>query len=162
MDAVSDEDEIDQSFVAPPTPKPDKGWPRPTPTAYPMKPSDVLLDDGRLYSGGLGRVKLVQHEHRVVVKWQDGEWVVVRPRLHQPTGGPGGAARASWDCPHCGSHELIPIVYGMPGPELAEAAERNELVLGGCVVSSDDPTHRCRNCGRDLRVDVKQERQHPG
>ena len=35
-------------------------------------------------------------------------------------------------CPRCGSVEAIRIVYGYPGPEMAEAEERGEIRLGGC------------------------------
>lgn len=50
-------------------------------------------------------------------------------------------------CPQC-EGDLIPIVYGYPGPELMEAAGRGELELGGCIVGDNDPQHRCKNCGR--------------
>ncbi|WP_156251507.1 hypothetical protein [Pseudactinotalea terrae] len=55
-------------------------------------------------------------------------------------------------CPECGSGDVVEIVYGMPGPELFEAAERGEVVLGGCVMFVDpdgqsaDPDRSCRDC----------------
>lgn len=49
-------------------------------------------------------------------------------------------------CPHCGSEQVIPIVYGMPGAELGAAWERGEVELGGCVVSGNDPERHCREC----------------
>lgn len=51
-------------------------------------------------------------------------------------------------CPTCGSTDRARIVYGLPGPELMEAAERGEVVLGGCCVSDDDPRYACRACGQ--------------
>jgi hypothetical protein len=39
----------------------------------------------------------------------------------------------------------------MPGAEMWEAAERGEIVIGGCVIRGDDPTHGCPNCYRDLQ-----------
>ena len=45
-------------------------------------------------------------------------------------------------CPTCGTVG-VPIVYGMPGPELVDAAERGEVFIGGCVITGDDPTHVC-------------------
>jgi hypothetical protein len=52
-------------------------------------------------------------------------------------------------CPECGSNEnVIPIIYGYPGPELREAAERGEVFLGGCVMTGDDPLWYCKACGR--------------
>lgn len=43
------------------------------------------------------------------------------------------------------------IVYGMPGPELFEAAERGEVLIGGCVITGDDPTHGC-TAGHEWKV----------
>lgn len=73
--------QIDQSFVPPPPPEDGQAWPRPSRTAYPMKPTDSIGDDGLLYSGALGAVKAVQHERRVIVEWTGDEWRRVRPRL---------------------------------------------------------------------------------
>ena len=53
-------------------------------------------------------------------------------------------------CPTCGERGT-PIVYGYPSLELFEAASRREVVLGGCVVTGDDPTHECPN-GHRWRV----------
>src|SRR5688572_11192666 len=50
-------------------------------------------------------------------------------------------------CPHCGKNDAAEILYGLPGPEAMEMAGRGEVVLGGCVVTDDDPTHECRSCG---------------
>ena len=46
----------------------------------------------------------------------------------------------------CGSENTIEIVYGYPGPELMESAERGAVELGGCCVFPDEPDHRCREC----------------
>ncbi|UCE28456.1 MAG: hypothetical protein JSW52_10515 [Candidatus Coatesbacteria bacterium] len=52
-------------------------------------------------------------------------------------------------CAECGSSEnVIPIIYGYPGPELREAAERGEVFLGGCVMTGDDPLWYCKSCER--------------
>ena len=50
-------------------------------------------------------------------------------------------------CPSCGSSKVVPIVYGMPGSELAEACERGEVELGGCVIGDCDPEWHCKRCG---------------
>jgi len=50
-------------------------------------------------------------------------------------------------CPECGSADVVPIAYGKPGTELASAAERGEVVLGGCMVSEDSPNWHCNACG---------------
>ena len=51
------------------------------------------------------------------------------------------------ECPQCGSLDGTPIAWGYPGAGTFEAADRGEVVLGGCVVSADDPTHSCTSCG---------------
>ena len=45
-------------------------------------------------------------------------------------------------CPACG-RPGIPIVYGLPGPETFVAAERGEVVIGGCCIAIENPTHEC-------------------
>ena len=72
---------VDQAYTPPPPPAPGKEWPAPNRTSYPLKPSDRLMPDGRIYSGGLNRVKDNQHEHRVVLRWEGNTWQVARPRL---------------------------------------------------------------------------------
>ena len=54
------------------------------------------------------------------------------------------------DCRYCGG-QIIPIVYGYPGPESFEAAERAEVEFGGYVLPEDPPTRRCRDCGAAFR-----------
>jgi len=50
-------------------------------------------------------------------------------------------------CTRCGSTDVIPIVYGMPDFDLAEAEQRGEVILGGCIVIlGEDPQGRCRRC----------------
>ena len=45
-------------------------------------------------------------------------------------------------------HEWIPIVYGLPGGDLWEAADRGEVSLGGCLISPGNPTEECVLCGK--------------
>jgi hypothetical protein len=49
-------------------------------------------------------------------------------------------------CPSCGHAEVIPIAYGLPGPEMQAAVERGEIALGGCIVSPENPNWRCTEC----------------
>lgn len=49
-------------------------------------------------------------------------------------------------CPECGSANVIPIIYGKPGQELVERAERGEVKLGGCVISRESPFNYCKDC----------------
>jgi hypothetical protein len=50
-------------------------------------------------------------------------------------------------CPRCGALAVVPIVYGMPLPELFEMAERGEVLLGGCTIWPDQPERGCVECG---------------
>lgn len=50
-------------------------------------------------------------------------------------------------CPHCGA-KVLRIQYGYPGPEMMEAAERGEILLGGCCISPDSPDYACPICGQ--------------
>lgn len=57
-------------------------------------------------------------------------------------------------CPICRGR-LVPIVWGMPGPELIAAYERGEVVLGGCVIVFEPPIEvkACAQCGWTLTVE---------
>jgi O-acetyl-ADP-ribose deacetylase (regulator of RNase III) len=46
-------------------------------------------------------------------------------------------------CPIC-FHSLKRIIYGMPGPELLE--NQDNIYIGGCIVTGDDPDLGCKNC----------------
>jgi hypothetical protein len=56
-------------------------------------------------------------------------------------------------CPKCGNDTGIPIVYGLPGPDLMDRAERGEVVLGGCLDMDDNPEWRCMavGCGTEWK-----------
>ena len=63
---------------------------------------------------------------------------------------PNGASEKNQPgCPHCGDPKPLRIAYGYPTQRMFEALERGELALGGCVISSDSPTWRCRACRRE-------------
>lgn len=51
-------------------------------------------------------------------------------------------------CRRCDG-EVVPIAYGFPGAGMWEAAERGEIVLGGCMTSRGQATSRCRRCGME-------------
>lgn len=53
------------------------------------------------------------------------------------------AATTSW-CPDCGG-VMAPIAYGLPGPEMFDAARRGEIVLGGCCPDFT-AQFRCTTC----------------
>ena len=45
-------------------------------------------------------------------------------------------------CPKC-KGKLLDIVYGMPGPEMFEKANKHEVYLGGCCITEHDPKYFC-------------------
>ena len=52
------------------------------------------------------------------------------------------AEREAARCPDC-RERMVPIAYGFPGPEMFEAAERGEIILGGCTIDAANSTHSC-------------------
>lgn len=56
-------------------------------------------------------------------------------------------------CPECGSADVVPIVYGLPSPELIEEAKRGEVSLGGCCLTGNDPQWFCKACEHEWRRD---------
>ena len=54
-------------------------------------------------------------------------------------------------CPKCGG-KIVEILYGEPTEELFNAAERGEVILGGCCIAFDeqgnqiDPQYGCVDC----------------
>lgn len=49
-------------------------------------------------------------------------------------------------CPRCGATG-VRIAYGMPNLTTIEAAERGEVVIGGCNIQPDAPEWECPSCG---------------
>ncbi|MFT5203460.1 MAG: hypothetical protein ACI9C1_002860 [Candidatus Aldehydirespiratoraceae bacterium] len=49
-------------------------------------------------------------------------------------------------CPTCQRATIVPIAYGYPGPEMWAAVDRGEIVLGGCVVTPENPSWECTAC----------------
>jgi hypothetical protein len=56
-------------------------------------------------------------------------------------------------CPICGG-QTVPIIYGLPDPNQVsiEDVEAGRIVLGGCMVSGDEPEFLCRDCGYEWRI----------
>jgi len=49
-------------------------------------------------------------------------------------------------CPNCGSQNVVPMIYGLPGPELIQEQEEGKVELGGCLISEDNPRRCCKDC----------------
>ena len=50
-------------------------------------------------------------------------------------------------CPDCGSTEVVPIAYGIATDESLEEERQGKIVLGGCLMSPDNPAWCCKACG---------------
>lgn len=50
-------------------------------------------------------------------------------------------------CESCGDVNAVPIARGYPSQDGMDATHRREIVLGGCIVSEDDPSFACLSCG---------------
>jgi len=48
-------------------------------------------------------------------------------------------------CSHCGG-AVVRIAYGYPNANLMDAAERGEVILGGCIVDDGNPRWQCTQC----------------
>ena len=53
-------------------------------------------------------------------------------------------------CPACGG-ELIPIIWGYPDSSLFEKADRDEVYLGGCVITDNTNVH-CKSCQKNFSI----------
>ncbi len=54
--------------------------------------------------------------------------------------------RALPPCPCCLRGVVVPVVFGLPDQTLLEAAERDEVILGGCLPSLVDRVIGCVDC----------------
>jgi hypothetical protein len=54
-------------------------------------------------------------------------------------------------CPQCGSQRCVPIAYGLPGIDLQEQGQRDEVVLGGCLIWDGQAEWACLACGCEWR-----------
>jgi hypothetical protein len=58
-------------------------------------------------------------------------------------------------CPQCHSPaQVIPILYGLPASAAFDAAERDEIILGGCVIDRFSPMWHCKACHEDFGLRV--------
>ena len=52
------------------------------------------------------------------------------------------------DCPKCGGDDAAMILWGFPSDsEFLKEEVKKKIVLGGCVVSKNDPELECNDCG---------------
>lgn len=60
--------------------------------------------------------------------------------------------RSTTTCAFCGSLAR-PIIYGLPSPDLFEAAEQGSVELGGCVIDEGHPDWACTGEGHHRWAD---------
>ena len=59
-------------------------------------------------------------------------------------------------CPECSSKDVIPIMYGMPGPEMQKKYYEGKIKLGGCSIEEHDMTDRyCNDCEHEWFKDTE-------
>jgi len=49
-------------------------------------------------------------------------------------------------CPVCQSKDVLPIVYGYPGPNLEEESFQGKVALGGRIIHDENPEWECPAC----------------
>lgn len=49
------------------------------------------------------------------------------------------------ECPLC-YHELVNVIYGVPGQKLIEMAKNEDIALGGTTLTIDQPKLYCYGC----------------
>lgn len=56
------------------------------------------------------------------------------------------------NCPRCGSTQIADIMYGMAAmsEELEDNLRSGKVVLGGCVITADDPKWQCAECNAQI------------
>lgn len=56
------------------------------------------------------------------------------------------------ECPKCGKNTIASILYGMPAfsEELEKKIDLGTIKLGGCCISTDDPSWFCTSCETEL------------
>lgn len=60
--------------------------------------------------------------------------------------GESAGVQAGRVCPGCGREDSIPLIYGMPGSDDFQAAERGAVALGGCLMPEEPAAFVCRSC----------------
>lgn len=54
-------------------------------------------------------------------------------------------------CPNCGG-KFTPIIYGLIAEDnLFDEQKKGNVILGGCTIGGDSPTHYCKNCDKEFQ-----------
>ena len=49
-------------------------------------------------------------------------------------------------CPKCSKDFVVPIRYGMSGPEMQNEYYEGKIKLGGCMTYENSPHYHCNEC----------------
>ena len=60
-------------------------------------------------------------------------------------------------CPKCSSDLVVPIMYGMPGPEMQQDYFDGKIKLGGCGMSEENPDYHCKDCNYEWQRGKRNE-----
>ena len=60
-------------------------------------------------------------------------------------------------CPECNSKDVIPIMYGMPDPEMQKKYDQGKIKLGGCSIDIDNMPDRYCNINQVRYFTVKSD-----
>ena len=69
-------------------------------------------------------------------------------------------AARKYICPKCKQKTGVNIGYGYPTPDIIEQVERQEIVLGGCIVGENQPDRHCVSCEHEWQI-VRKPEWHP-
>ena len=53
-------------------------------------------------------------------------------------------------CPQCSNDFVVPILYGMPGPEMMLESDMGKIKLGGCGIIENAPKWYCNKCEHEF------------
>jgi len=114
------------------------------PAQYPGSGLRAVLEPLRQWSE-VGRAMLTHDNDGSVAAMLDG---ALRDAPDLPAKNPKKRQRMNTEpCAECGSLDVVPILYGYPGPGMMDAAEQGRIALGGCCVGERDPQKQCNACG---------------
>jgi len=100
-----------------------------------------------LHPGSTGTVNSVDYAGTLHVRWDGGSTLGLVPDQDHWELLP---VPRTYRCPACGQEAGLRIVWGLPDPDLFAAAERGEVVAGGCL--KEDFDRQCQACSHQWKA----------
>ena len=50
---------------------------------------------------------------------------------------------------------MLDIIYGLPGEEGLKLVENKKAILGGCMITCNDPKYYCNKCKKSYYKNLK-------